>query len=267
MIIRLCQLLLLIVLLIPGAIQAHAWLTLKIATTEYPPYASADMQHNGYINHIIAQALLETGVEVEFVVLPWEQAVAETLAGKYDALSYGYYVRAREDAFWHSDPVTTENLVFYASAQTGLRKWGQFDDLERYRMGVTGGYLYTDELADYIAIGQKVISAKSDLKNLQALVAGSIDVFPVDELTGWYLLQRDFTDSEREQIVLLAPIISTVTTHLLVPKGSRQSQLTLSLFNHGLRELTLQGKMSRFKRLLKEGFYQHPQKPVNYDRR
>ena len=65
----------------------------------------------------------------------------------------------------------------------------------------------------------------------------------------------------------IKPFISTVTTHLLIPKGQSDSQLILALFNKGLESLTLEGKLTRFKRLLKEGYYQHPQKKVNFDRR
>jgi polar amino acid transport system substrate-binding protein len=81
------------------------------------------------------------------------------------------------------------------------------------------------------------------------------------------LLQRDFDSGDRRDVMPIKPFISTVTTHLLVPKGESDSQLILSLFNKGLEELTLDGKLTRFKRLLKEGYYQHPQKKVNFDRR
>ena len=42
--------------LVPLPSFGHAWLKLKIATTEYAPYTSTEMQHDGYINHIIADA-------------------------------------------------------------------------------------------------------------------------------------------------------------------------------------------------------------------
>ena len=128
-------------------------------------------------------------------------------------------------------------------------------------------YLYNDELAAYIQDNKNVVEAPTDKSNLEALIEGSIDVFPIDELTGWYLLQRDFNTGDRRDVMSIKPFISTVTTHLLVPKGEGDSQLILSLFNKGLEELTLDGKLTRFKRLLKEGYYQHPQKKVNYDRR
>lgn len=256
-----------ILALIPMQSFAHAWMKLRIATTEYAPYTSTDMQHDGYINHIIADAFRETGVTVEFVSLPWEEALDATLRGEYDALSYGNFVRARESEFFHSAPISAENLVFYVNSEKGPDTWSDLTDFKDVKMGITEGYLYNDELAAHIKANNNVVENATDKDNLQALINGNIDVFPIDELTGWYLLQRDFTRAERNDVMPITPFISTVTTHLLVPKGQSDSQLILSLFNKGLEELTLDGKLTRFKRLLKEGYYQHPKKKVNFDRR
>ncbi|BFT29033.1 hypothetical protein D210916BOD24_02090 [Alteromonas sp. D210916BOD_24] len=253
--------------LVPLQSFGHAWMKLKIATAEYAPYTSTDMQHDGYINHIIADAFLETGVVVEFVSLPWDEALEATLRGEYDALSYGNFVRVREKSFYHSNPISAESLVFYVNTEKGPDSWTSLDELTSLKMGVTEGYLYTDELAAYIDKNKNIVKNDSDMANLESLINGDIDIFPIDELTGWYLLQREFTDAERRAVVPVKPFISTVTTHLLVPKGEEDSQLILSLFNKGLEELTLEGKLTRFKRLLREGYYQHPEKKVNYDRR
>lgn len=246
---------------------AHAWLKLELATSEYPPYTSTEMEYNGYINHIINQAFLETGVVIEYSSLQWDDAIEAARKGDYDAVSYGNYVRAREDEFWHSKPITAENLILYVRKDGQLKEWQTLEDLKQYKMGVTKGYLYTDEIAEYIEQGKNVQVFESDEANFNALLEGKIDVFPVDELTGWYLLQREFSDQQRRQLMPLDTYLATVTTHLLVPKGRKNSRLILELFNRGLEQMTLEGKMQRFKRLLKEGFYQHPKKPVNYDRR
>lgn len=267
MIIRTLLLATLFLAFVPMQSAAHAWMKLKIATAEYAPYTSTDMQHDGYINHIIADAFLETGVVVEFVSLPWDEALEATLRGDYDALSYGNFVRSREKEFHHSAPISAESLVFYTHTNSGLKTWQTLDDLASLKVGITEGYLYNDELSAFIKNNNNIVKFKSDKESLEALIAGEIDVFPIDELTGWYLLEREFTSAERRQVSLVKPFISTVTTHLLVPKGDTDSQLVLSLFNKGLEELTLDGKLTRFKRLLKEGYYQHPEKKVNYDRR
>jgi len=256
-----------LMLLIPKQSFGHAWMKLRIATTEYAPYTSTDMQHNGYINHIITNAFLETGVVVEFVSLPWDEALEATLNGEYDAISYGNFVRAREREFFHSNPISAESLVFYVNADKGPDTWTELSDLNDLKMGVTQGYLYNDELAAFIKNSNNVDQRETDKQNLQALIDGKIDIFPIDELTGWYLLQRDFSAGERRDVMPIKPFISTVTTHLLVPKGQGDSQLILSLFNKGLESLTLDGKLTRFKRLLKEGYYQHPRRKVNFDRR
>ena len=254
-------------LLLPSQSWAHAWLKLRIATTEYPPFTSTEMEHNGYINHITRQAFLEAGVVVEFTSMSWEDALEATLEGEYDAVSYGNFVRAREDEFWHSKPITAESLVFLTRKDSGIDTWENLQDLKQYKMGITDGYLYTDELTDYIKSNDATVTANTDKDNINALLDGEIDIFPIDELTGWYLLQRDFSAKQRRQLQHVEPFVSTVTTHLLVPKDQQDSRLVLELFNRGIEQLTLEGKMQRFKRLLKEGFYQHPERPVNYDRR
>lgn len=254
-------------LILPGYSDAHAWLKVKIATTEYAPYTSTDMEHGGYINHVISRAFLETGVIVEYTSMPWDEALERTQAGEFDAISYGNFVRSREDEFWHSDPISVENLVFYTNKESGIDSWSELEGLKSHKMGVTKGYLYTDELSAYIKKSDNIVTKEDDHANFNALIDGEIDVFPIDELTGWYILQSDFSEAERNDLRQMSPFISTVTTHLLVPKGKNNAKLVLALFNKGLEELTLQGEMKRFKRLLKQGFYQHPEKPVNYDRR
>ncbi|MDP2537931.1 substrate-binding periplasmic protein [Alteromonas stellipolaris] len=264
---RLLAIFTLLLALVPLQSWGHAWLKIKIATTEYAPYTSSEMEHKGYINHIISQAFLETGVVVEFVSMPWDEAVEATLNGEFDALSYGNFVRARGEKFWHSDPITAESLVFYVNAKSDIASWSSFDELKDKKMGVTEGYLYNNELATYIENTPSVTTYATDKENLEALVSGEIDLFPIDDLTGWYLLQRDFTGEQRQAVSTIDPFISTVTTHLLVAKGRNDDRLLIELFNKGLEELTLDGKLTRFKRLLKDGFYQDPKRPVNFDRR
>ncbi len=264
---RITTLLLTAALLMPAQSWAHAWLKLEIATTEYPPYTSTEMEHEGYINHIINEAFLETGVVVEFTSLKWEEALEAAKNGEFDAVSYGNFVRSREDEFLHSKPITAESLVFYVRRDGPVQQWSTLSDLDQYKMGITDGYLYTDELTGYIKNNKNVVTYETDEENFQALIDGEIDVFPIDELTGWYLLEREFNQDDRNDVKRLETYLSTVTTHLLIPKGRKNSRLVMELFNKGLEEITLEGKMQRFKRLLKEGFYQHPEKPVNYDRR
>ncbi|QJR80073.1 transporter substrate-binding domain-containing protein [Alteromonas pelagimontana] len=264
---RLLLTFLILLTLIPTQAFAHAWLKLKIATTEYAPYTSTSMEHSGYINHIITQAFLETGVVVEFTAMSWEEALEATRKGEYDAVSYGNFIRSREREFWHSDPISVENLVFYVNKKTGPKNWQALSDLKQYKMGITKDYLYTDEIEAYVKSAPTIVTAPTDNANFDALINGDIDLFPIDQLTGWYILQKDFNEIDRASIQTIEPRISSVTTHLLVPKGNADERLILELFNKGLKQLKLQGEMERFKTLLREGFYQYPEKPVNYDRR
>ncbi|WP_296044639.1 ABC transporter substrate-binding protein [uncultured Alteromonas sp.] len=247
--------------------SAHAWRTLTIATTEYPPYTSTDMEHNGYINHIISEAFLRVGVDVVYETMSWEDAIASAKDGRYDAVSYANFTRVYSVDFWQSEPITSESLVFTANEELPLDKWENLQQLEQYKIGVTKGYAYTDELFAFFKQSPNTVTVNTDKDGLNAVIANDIQLFPIDELTAWYLLERDFTTFDRDEIKMLKPFISTVTTHLLIPRKSQDGELILALFNKGLRELAMEGKLDRYKTLLREGYYQHPDKPVNFDRR
>ena len=247
--------------------SAHAWRTLTIATTEYPPYTSTEMEHNGYINHIISEAFLKVGVDVDFETMSWEDAVANAKTGQYDAVSYANFTRVYSVDFWLSEPITSESLVFVANKAIPIDRWDNLEQLEQYKIGVTKGYAYNDELFAFFKQAPNTVTFETDKANLEALIDGDIKLFPIDELTAWYMLQRDFTAFDRDEIKMLKPFISTVTTHLLIPRENDDAQLLMALFNKGLEELAMEGKLDRFKTLLREGYYQHPEKPVNFDRR
>lgn len=246
---------------------AHTWRTLNIATTEYPPYTSTEMEHNGYINHIISEAFLKVGVDVDFQTLSWEDAVTQAKNGHYDAVSYANFTRVYSIDFWLSEPVTSESLVFMANEELSFNRWDSLQQLQQYKIGVTKGYAYTDELFAFFKQAPNTVTIDTDKANLEALIDGDISLFPIDELTAWYMLQRDFTEFDRGEIKMLRPYISTVTTHLLIPRQHEDAELLLALFNKGLRMLAMEGKLDRYKTLLREGFYQHPDKPVDFDRR
>ncbi|GGF73238.1 substrate-binding periplasmic protein [Alteromonas lipolytica] len=246
---------------------AHSWRTLTIATTEYPPYTSTDMEHNGYINHIISEAFLRVGIEVEYQTTEWSDALAAAQSGEFDAVSYGNFTRVLSQDFWLSEPISTENLVFMANQTLPLGDWESLSQLASYKMGVVKGYTYSDELFAFINQSTATTTFKSDKAGLNALIDNTIQLFPIDQLTAWYLLQRDFTAFDRDEVKMLTPFISTVTTHLLIPRQNSDAELLLALFNKGLHTLAMEGKLDRFKTLLREGYYQHPEKPVDYDRR
>lgn len=263
-----CILLLVISLFFSFPASAHSWLKITIATSEYPPYTSTEMKHDGFINHIVTEAFQKVGVTVEYVSLPWSDIISPQAATKYDAISYAYFNRERTQHFYHSDPVSTQNLVFFARKALGINHWQSFTDLDEYRVARTESYTYTGEVLSFIQqLENRSSTEETDLKNLEKLISNDVDIFPIDELTGWYLLNRYFSDVEREQITMLTPYISTNTAHLLFPKSNNNSQMLLHLFNYGLAKLAMDGKMEHFKTLLRDGFYQHPEPPTFPDRR
>ena len=87
------------------------------------------MKHDGFINHIITEAFQEAGVTVEYISLPWQEIISPEGAAKYDAISYANFNRERTQFFYHSDPISTQNLVFFARKALNFSEWQTFDEL------------------------------------------------------------------------------------------------------------------------------------------
>lgn len=233
--------------------------TLVIATTEYPPYTSEHYYEQGFMNHVIRLVMERQGYHVEFVYLPWARAMREGKVGNYDALSYGYYKAEREEAFYVSDNISNERLVFFTRKSLGLSNWKNLDELAPLKMGVTRGYSYNLKVWDYIeANSMASFVVNSDVQNLRLLVRERIDLFPIEAAVGWYLLNTHFSPEEVAQIETLPNSVMDTSTHLMFPKAAVNSKAHFEAFNRGLAELKSGNEFAKMYQDLVEGKYLTP---------
>ena len=73
--------------------------TLNIASIEYPPFYGSELESNGFITEIIAEALSRSGYGLDVKFLPWIRAFEGTKAGKFDGLFTVWYRAEREADF------------------------------------------------------------------------------------------------------------------------------------------------------------------------
>ncbi len=215
---------------------------IAIATLEYQPWTGKNLKHNGFVNHVIAEAFQRKGYSVAFTYLPWQRGLVETKNGKYTALSYVYFSKDREKEFYLSDPISEEKIVFFHLKSNPIRAWQTLDDLKDYKFGATRGYTYTKEFwaaADSKRL--KVDVADSDKQNFQKLFAGRIDIFPSGLVNGYSLLQKEFPVSKSELVTYHPKPLSKTTGHLAFTRSGKNSEKLLQVFNQGLAELKNEG--------------------------
>lgn len=231
---------------------------LQIATGESKPYASATSKDEGYLNNIIREAFAQESIEVEFVYMPWSRSYKEAQMGKYIATSFWFDSPKHQQDFIASAPLNNDRIVFFRKRSDLPVDWSGFSFFSdnKLKMGLNRGYTYSPELWAYADENPKLISiVNSGEQNLRMLLLGRIDVFPEEEVTGWYLINRHFSEEQRSLIEVMRPSLKNTQSHLMFSRKHPKAKHYLSAFNHGLDKLKLNGRLETLKNRLIEGYY------------
>lgn len=244
------------ILLMPFPIVTAQSQTITIATGELPPYTAAESPHGGYINHIISTAFAEVGIETQFHYLPWARAYKDAGDGVYVASAYWYKDVKHNSEFYHSDTMIRDRVVFFRKKSSV--QVSNFEDIKRLRLrlGLTRGYTYNDDIWQWANENKRLVSVvNSDIQNLQMLVLGRIDIVPVDEISGWYALQKHFSTEQVKTIETVAQDLLNREATLLFSKAHPQASAFLEPFNQGLKLIQQKGLLEDMKLKFVSGFY------------
>lgn len=209
--------------------------TLRIASGEYPPWATKELPDGGYINLIVTMAFDQVGIDAQFDYMPWNRALEATRVGSYMASSFWGRDPAREVDFLHSDTIYHDPIVLAYKPEHTDATWARLEDLRGYIFGATRGYTYSEgfwNLAKQDVL--RVSIANNDVDNLKKLIQGQIDFFPISKITGRYLLHQQFSRQEASQITFDTKPINASQDHLLFTRAKPEARALMLKFNRGL---------------------------------
>ena len=220
--------------------------TLRIATGELPPYASAARPDKGISLDIVRRAFAKVGIQVEYVFLPWTRAHVEALDGKWDATAAWGRNPERDKGFLISDNVLTEQwLVLYRSDRSFA--WSSLQDLKGLRIGTVADYTYTPDFWRMVKDGTlQADVAPDDVSNLHKLLAGRVDVVPLDRNVACDLLGAKFTGEQARRVRAFPKLfVPDFTTHVMMSAKHSLSAQRMEAFNRGLKALRQSGEYGR----------------------
>lgn len=237
----------------PAAVQGE---TLTLASGDWPPYVSTQLQHDGLTARIVRAAFARAGMEVDVRFFPWPRAMLAAERGQVDATFVWSHKPERDEKFLFSDSVGQYGYVlFYPKAAPF--EWHSLADLAGRRIGGTLSYNYGDEFLQADKDGQlRVEWVHSDELNWRKLMAGRIDTFPQDLHVGYAQLADLFPADEAARITHHpTPLKPLTSMHVLFPKKLAQSSQRLQKFNEGLRQLQAEGTIERYLQEFRETGY------------
>lgn len=216
---------------------------ISIATGEYAPWSSQELEGGGFLHRIITEAFALQGIEVEYTYYPWARSYEEVKAGKHQVAAFWACSLERQEYFYCSDPIGKEDVVFFYHRDKPLKKWQGLDNLAGYKIGATKGYTYTKEFwdaADSKRLDVHVVTR--DILNMKMLIRKRLDLVVMGYVAGVGLMNKNFEPVQITQIRYHPQPLTSLTFHLLVPRNLENGKELLHQFNHGIAKLRASGK-------------------------
>lgn len=241
--VRVLVLILSAVLLMPAQAGERV---VRIANGEWPPYSGENLAYYGLASRIVTEAFKREGVTVHYGFFPWRRAYLLAMTSGWDGTAVWSRNDERAQHFYYSDPVVESDTVFFHLKTTRF-SWNSIDDLSGYVVGVTNGYYYHPALDSAIKAGKVHVQVgASDEQNLRKLLAGRIDVFPIERLVAMALLRAHFTPEEAARLTFNSKRVNVEQLHLLLGKQRPENRELIDEFNKGLKKLRDEGRIDLF---------------------
>ncbi len=223
---------------------------IRITIGEWSPYDGEDLPQYGCTPWLISEAFALEGFEVEFGFFVWSRSYQVAKTGGWDGTAeWADTPEHREFFFVSEENLTDQEWVFFHRADH-VFEWEDMDDLEGKIVGITKEYVYSDAFHEVMQKGTVVFeTASSDEANFRKLLAGRIDVFPMERRVGYAILKKEFTTEERMQITHHPVQFETFNPHLLLSKAVPENRERMDKFNSGWQKLKESGRITEIMQL------------------
>jgi polar amino acid transport system substrate-binding protein len=224
--------------------HAFAETELIIVTGEIPPVIS-EQSDKSFLTAVFQAVEKEMGVKFVFRFLPWkrcEQSVEELKA--WGAIPY---VRTpeREKKFDFSERLFNSSSKLFGYSPDGKIKdisYTELSDLKKYRIGGVRGYWYEKKFRD---AGIELELVTTEEQNFKKLGSGRVDLVPIDETSGWYIIKNLFPKEESGKFFTLTKPFHTKDCFLMTSKQYPNGQELLKKFNTALKKIKDNGDFQK----------------------
>ena len=161
-----------------------------LTTSEYLPYTTEYAENYGFCTEIVSTVIRNMDMNPVYKFYPWRRGQLNVREGEVWA-TFPYSKNAeREREYWFSaQPLFIGRVSFfcYKDYFSENHRWNTLEDLKPYKIGGVRGYWYE---SDFMKSGLEVEYTANPEETLKKLQAGRIQLFPLNEMVGWYLIEN-----------------------------------------------------------------------------
>lgn len=214
-----------------------------LVTGEWPPYASEEMEQQGFFTTIISAAFRRMGREPDYEFMPWKRGVREVQHGRAFATFPYIITPERQENFDFSDPVviSTGRLFYHRPHLKQPPSFQQLSDLKPYRIGGILGYWYEKPFKE---AGLDTYYVTTEAQSVQQLALGRVQLAAMEEWVGWAVINRLYPQ-QTHQFAMLPQPLNQDPVRLMVSRRYPEAQKLLQAFNQALGELKASGEHQR----------------------
>ncbi|MGY3916360.1 substrate-binding periplasmic protein [Aeromonas australiensis] len=224
--------------------------TIRLVSSEYPPYFSESLPQYGLISEIITEAYKRVGYKTKIVFLPWSRAIREAQLGEYDGMFALWHRSEREEWFVFSKALPANEIGFYKRGSEQIT-FKNLDELKSYKIGTVRGYANPPEFESANLTKHEV---KTDEQNIVKLYLGRVDLVLIDRGVASFLIDTKYPKF-KNSLEWLQPPIETVSQHLAISKRTSNYKKKMEDFNLGLEKIEKEGLLEKI--MTKHGFLAH----------
>jgi polar amino acid transport system substrate-binding protein len=221
-------------------------LTVSLAAHEYPPLIGQNLPFGGLLTRIVNESFAATGAKTAIEFVPNNRAISGVMMGIYDG-SYGWAHAPDRDQklMYSSNAIYTFRMVFFQRRGQEY-PWQSLSDLRSARIGATLGDHYSNEFSALEAAGKLHVDyANDDASNMKKLILGRIDLLPMEETSGQFLINEIFTPAERDKLSFQNNTIAIVPTYLVIRRSYPKAKEVIDRFDRGYLQLEKSGELHK----------------------
>ncbi|BEV71764.1 hypothetical protein THUN1379_12460 [Paludibacterium sp. THUN1379] len=231
-------------------------MSIVLSNQEYPPYEGQSLAGHGLLSRVVSEAFRLQNVKVHYVFYPNNRNLQSARTGAVDG-SLGWAITPeRQKDLLYTDPVMSLRMVFFQRKDHPL-SWKSLQDLSDSRIGITTGNTYSQEFGRLQSAGiLHTETSPDDLSNLRKLLAGHIDLFPIDSEVGALMLMQHFPRAQRVQVEAQDKPFWIAKVHVVIWRHHPQAAELVRRFNRGLSQLRASGEFNRLIENTRNQIYQ-----------
>ncbi len=226
-------------------LAASTPLQARFSNPSYPPFLDEQLAQGGIMSAVVSEVFRRGNVAVSYSWYPNNRAIQLARNGSSDG-SLGWTPTAeRQRDLLFSEPVMPFRMVLFQRAGESY-PWQTLADLAPYRFGITAGNYYSDAFSILQQQGVlKVDIAGDDNSNLRKLLAGRIDLFPMEWEAGQLLVRNLLRPHQARQLVPQEREYWTTPLCVAVSRKHPQAAELIARFNRELRKMRTSGELAR----------------------